>query len=223
MRSVIEIARINLLRVFRERTNFFFYAILPLIIVIALGAMFGGSGVSRLGVVSTDAGALGDELVTILESGDVEVDIRSRDSLAQLESDVEDGRLEFGLLIPPGYDEAVRTGQPMELTIVSKPESIFAALGQGIETAVAQQSARIRAANIAADFAEVDFDTALATATAAQDTLEGISIEELTLGEAMFPNFGNSFALGAQNMTVLFMFLTSMTAATQLVLSLIHI
>ena len=219
MRSVIEIARINLLRVFRERTNFFFYAILPLIIVIALGAMFGGSGVSRLGVVSTDAGALGDELVTILESGDVEVDIRSRDSLAQLESDVEDGRLEFGLLIPPGYDEAVRTGQPMELTIVSKPESIFAALGQGIETAVAQQSARIRAANIAADFAEVDFDTALATATAAQDTLEGISIEELTLGEAMFPNFGNSFALGAQNMTVLFMFLTSMTAATQLVLT----
>ena len=38
--DAITLSRINLLRVFRERSNFFFYAILPLIIVIALGAMF---------------------------------------------------------------------------------------------------------------------------------------------------------------------------------------
>ena len=107
----------------------------------------------------------------------------------------------------------------MELTVVSKPESIFAALGQGIETAVAEQSARIRAATIAADYAEVEFDTALETATTVQGTLEGITIEEITLGEATFPSIGNPFALGAQSMTVLFMFLTSMTAATQLVLT----
>ncbi len=219
MRAVVEIARINLLRVFRERSNFFFYAILPLIIVIALGAMFGGSGVSRLGVVTTDAGELGDELVTILEDGEVEVDIRERGSLEELEEGVEDGRLEFGLLIPPGYDEALRSGEPVELTVVSQPESVFAALGQGIEAAVAQQSARIRAATVAADFAEADFDAALENATTVQGTLEGITIEEQTLGEAMFPNIGNSFALGAQNMTVLFMFLTSMTAASQLVLT----
>ena len=219
MRAVFEISRVNLLRLIRERSNFFFYFILPLIIVIALGAMFGGSGVSRLGVVDRAAGALGDELVAILEEGDIEVDVRSRDSLAQLKAGVEDGQLEFGLLIPPGYDEALRSGRPVELTVVSKPESVLAALGQGIETAVAEQSARIRAATVAADFAGVDFDDALETATAVQGTLEGITVEEITLGEAMFPNIGNSFALGAQNMTVLFMFLTSMTAATHLVLT----
>ena len=219
MRAVFEIARINLLRVFRERSNFFFYIILPLIIVIALGAMFGGGGVSRLGVVSTGAGDLGDELVTILENGEIEVNVRTRDSLAELEEGVEDGELEFGLLIPPGYDEALRSGQPVELIVVSKPESIFAALGQGIESAVAEQSARIRAATVATAFAEVDFDTALETASTVQGTLEGISIEEVTLGESTFPSIGNPFALGAQNMTVLFMFLTSMTAAAQLVLT----
>ena len=219
MRAVLEITRVNLLRVVRERSNFFFYFLLPLIIVIALGAMFGGSGVSRLGVVTTDAGVLGEELVAILEEGEIDVEVRSRDSLEQLEQGVEDGRLEFGLLIPPGYDEALRSGQPVELTVVSQPESIFAALGQGIESAVAQQSARIRAATVAADFAEADFDTALETATTVQGTLEGITIEEATLGESLFPSIGNPFALGAQNMTVLFMFLTSMTAATQLVLT----
>jgi ABC-2 type transport system permease protein len=219
MRAIFEIARVNLLRVFRERSNFFFYILLPLIIVIALGAMFGGSGVSRLGIVSTDAGELGDELVAILEEGDIEVVIRTRDTLEQLEEGVEDGQLEFGLLIPPGYDEALRNGQPVELQVVSKPESIFAALGQGIETAVAQQSARVRAATVAAGFAEVDFDSALDTAATVQDTLEGISVTETTLGDSTFADITNPFSLGAQNMTVLFMFLTSMTAASQLVLT----
>ena len=219
MRAAFEIARVNLLRVFRDRTNLFFVFLLPLIIIIALGAAFGGAGTSRLGVVSTEAGALGDELVAILEDGDVEVEVRARDTLSQLEDDVEDGRLEFGLLIPPGYDESLRGGEAVELTVVSKPESIFAALGRGIETAVAEQSARIRAATLAADYAEVEFDAALETAAMVQDTLEGITIEQVTLGEAMFPSSGNPFALGAQSMTVLFMFLTSMTAATQLVLT----
>lgn len=219
MRAAFEIARVNLLRALRDRTNLFFVFLLPLIIIIALGAAFGGAGVSRLGIVSAEAGPLGDELMAILEDGDVEVDLRQRDTLAQLESGVEDGDLEFGLLIPPGYDEALRAGEPVELTLVARPDGIFAALGQGIETAVAEQSARIRAAHVAADFAGIEFDAALEGATAAQEALEGISVEEVTLGESTFPSIGNPFALGAQSMTVLFMFLTSMTAATQLVLT----
>jgi ABC-2 type transport system permease protein len=219
MRAAFEIARVNLLRVFRDRANLFFVFLLPLIIIIALGATFGGAGVSRLGVVSADAGPLADELVAILESGDIDVEVRGRDTLAQLESGVEDGDLEFGLLIPPGYDEALRAGEPVELTLVARPEGIFAALGQGIEAAVAEQSARIRAAHVASDFTEIEFDAALETASVAQAALEGISVEEVTLGESLFPNIGNPFALGAQSMTVLFMFLTSMTAATQLVLT----
>ena len=219
MRAAFEIARVNLLRALRERSNFFFVFILPLIIIIALGATFGGADVSRLGVVRADAGPLGDELVAIIESGDIDVDVRSRETLAQLESGVEDGDLEFGLLIPPGYDEALRAGESVELTLVARPEGIFAALSQGIETAAAEQSARIRAALVASDFAEIDFDAALETATGAQAALEGISVEEVTLGESIFPSIGNPFALGAQSMTVLFMFLTAMTAATQLVLT----
>jgi ABC-2 type transport system permease protein len=218
-RAAIAIARVNLLRLVRERSNLFFVFLLPLIIIIALGAAFGGTGVSRLGVVSAGAGPLGDELVAILEAGEIEIEVRERETLEQLQSGVEDGGLEFGLLIPPGYDESIRAGEPVEIMLVSKPESIFAALGQGIETAVAQQSARIRAATVAAEYAGVDFDTALEQAAATQANLEGISVDEEVLGDALFPNIGNPFALGAQSQTVLFMFLTSMTAAAQLVLT----
>ena len=219
MRAVFEIARVNLLRTLRQRTDLFFVFLLPLIIIIALGAAFGGAGTSRLGVVNVQSGPLSDELLAIVEAGDIEVEVRARDSLEQLRAGVEDGELEFGLFIPPGYDAALRAGEPVELSVVTKPESFFAALGQGLDSAVAEQSARIRAAVLAADYADVEFDIALETATTAQDSLAGITVEQITVGETLFPNIGNPFALGAQSMTVLFMFLTSMTAATQLVLT----
>jgi ABC-2 type transport system permease protein len=217
--AAFEIARVNLLRALRDRTSLFFVFLLPLILIIALGAAFGGAGVSRLGVVAIDAGPLADELVHIIESGEVDVEVRQRGTLEELQSGVEDGFLEFGLLIPPGYDQALRGGEDAELILVARPEGVFAALSQGVSSAVAEQSAQIRAARIAADHAEIDFAAALEGARNAQDALAGISVEEVTLGEATFPSISNPFALGAQNQTVLFMFLTSMTAATQLLLT----
>ena len=159
--AMLEIARVNLLRTLRDRTNLFFVFLLPLIIIVALGAVFGGAGTSRLGVVRVDAGPLADELVALIEGGDVEVAVRKRSSLDELRTGVEKGDLEFGLLIPPGYDAGLRAGEDVELTLVARPEGIFAALGQGIETAAARQSAQVRAARVTAAFADIDLETAL--------------------------------------------------------------
>ena len=41
--AALEIARVNLLRILRDRTNLFFVFLLPLIIIVALGAAFGGA------------------------------------------------------------------------------------------------------------------------------------------------------------------------------------
>ena len=217
--AMLEIARVNLLRTLRDRTNLFFVFLLPLIIIVAIGAAFGGAGTSRLGIVRADAGPLADELIGLIESGDVAVDVRERGSLDELRSGVEDGDLEFGLLIPPGYDARLRAGEHVELTLVARPEGLFAALGQGIEAAAARQSARVRAARVTSEFAAIGFDEALEQARVAQEAMSGISVEQVTSGEATFPSIGNPFALGAQSQTVLFMFLTSMTAATQLLLT----
>lgn len=217
--AALEIARVNLLRVVRDRTNLFFVFLLPLIIIVALGAAFGGAGTSRLGVVRDGAGALADELAQALASGELDVEIRERGSLEELRAGVERGELELGLFIPPGYDEALRSGQDQELVLVARPESIFAALSQGVEAAVAEQSAQLRAARVASAFADIGFDDALMEAQARQAALAGIDVRTTTIGAATFPAGGNLFALGAQSQTILFMFLTSMTAATQLILT----
>jgi ABC-2 type transport system permease protein len=217
--AALEIARVNLLRVLRDRTNLFFVFILPLVIIVALGAAFGGSGTVRLGVARADAGPLGDALVEALAAGDLAVEIRERASTEDLRRGVESGELVFGLDIPAGYDAALRSGEDATVTLVSRQDSLLPALRQVVQAAVARQSAQVRAARVAADHAGIAFEDALAAAQARQDQAAGIDVRVTTLGDATIPTGGNIFALGAQAQTILFMFLTSMTAASQLVLT----
>ena len=58
MSAAFDIARVNLLRTTRDRANLFFVFLLPLIIIMALGAMQGGFGTSRLGIVATVTGPI---------------------------------------------------------------------------------------------------------------------------------------------------------------------
>ena len=61
------IAAANLRRTFRVRTNIFFVFIFPMVLILVLGATFGGSSSPRLGVVAKDSGPLGTALVQKLE------------------------------------------------------------------------------------------------------------------------------------------------------------
>lgn len=219
MIASLDIARVNLLRTLRDRSGLFFIFLLPLIIIIALGAMYGGFGASRLGIVSVGAGPLGDDLVTLLQDGELAVEITEYGSLEELRGAVEDGVVESGLTIPAGYDEALRSGQDAELVLVAKPEDFVSALRQGVDAAVAEQSAQIRAARVAGEHAGSEFDAALERARATQAALPGLDVTVTTIGTSVFPTDAGPFAFGAQSMVILFMFLTSMTAATQLVLT----
>jgi ABC-2 type transport system permease protein len=217
--AILEIARVNLLRVVRDRGNLFFVFLMPLLIILAVGAVFGSGGTSRLGVVRTDAGPLGDALVASLAAGELDVEVRERASLDELRDDVERGEVHLGLLIPPGYDAALRRGENVEVTLLMRDDSRLGALAQIVDQAVADQSGLLRAARVASQRAALPFEEALARAKTRQADLPGIIIRSTTLGEAAFPLSGDPFAMGAQGQTVLFMFLTSLTAATQLLLS----
>ena len=61
------IALANLRRMFRVRTNIFFVFVFPMVLILVLGATFGGSSSPRLGVVSTGSGPLGAALLRQLE------------------------------------------------------------------------------------------------------------------------------------------------------------
>jgi ABC-2 type transport system permease protein len=85
--------------------------------------------------------------------------------------------------------------------------------------AVAEQAALARAAIFAAEETAATPEEMLAVASIARQSVPSIDVEVLTVGEALFPEELSGFALGAQSQLVLFIFLTSLTGASQLILS----
>ena len=50
----IEIARVSILRTFRDRMGLFFIVVLPMILVIVLGMTYGGMDAARVGIADQD-------------------------------------------------------------------------------------------------------------------------------------------------------------------------
>jgi ABC-2 type transport system permease protein len=217
--SALYIAQVNVLRLLRDRTSTFFIFVLPIVLIIVLGTVYGGRVAPRMGIVAVDSGALGTELVAAIRSGAVKLELKEPATVADLTAGVEEGALEIGVIIPPGYDATVRGGGVAEIVILGQPQSAVSALREAVSQAVAAQAAVVGAARLTASREGIPFDAALAMARSVQGKMAGVTVAVERIGEGMFPAGTGAFAPGAQSQLVLFMFLTSMTAATQLILT----
>ena len=217
--TALRIAQVNVLRLLRDRTGLFFVFVLPIILIVVLGTMYGGRVAPRMGIVAADSGALGTELVETIRNGAVKLDLKEPATVDELRAKVEDSSLEIGVIIPAGYDETLRNGEVATVVILGRPESAVSALREAVSQAVAAQAAVVGAARLAANREGIPFDQALATARSVQGTTAGVTVAVERIGEGIFPAGTGAFSPGAQSQLVLFMFLTSMTAATQLIIT----
>ena len=217
--NALAIAEVNVRRLLRDRTSTFFVFVLPIVLIVVLGTVFGGRSAPRMGIVAVESGALGDELVDAIRNGAVKLELKDPATVAELTAGVEEGTLEIGVVIPPGYDVTVRGGGVAEIVILGQPQSAVSALREAVSQAVAAQAAVVQAARLTASREGIPFDEALATARSVQGEMAGVTVAVERIGEGLFPAGTGAFAPGAQNQLVLFMFLTSMTAATQLILT----
>jgi len=99
--TALTIARVNLLRMLRDRTGLFFVFLLPVILIVVLGTIYGGRVAPRLGIVAGDRGPLAMDLEAALRSGDLRLEILEVPTATELRDRVERGVLEVGLVIPP--------------------------------------------------------------------------------------------------------------------------
>ncbi|MBI3748256.1 MAG: hypothetical protein HY262_05370, partial [Chloroflexi bacterium] len=56
--KALEIARVSMLRTFRDRLGLFFIVVLPMILVIMLGMTYGGMNAARVGIADVDRSPL---------------------------------------------------------------------------------------------------------------------------------------------------------------------
>ena len=153
----LTIAAMNLRRFMRERANIFFVFIFPMLLVLVLGSVFGGGFDTRLGVVALGSGELTSATVESLEARD-EFVVQRRDDRDAVIRAVERGELEAALIIPAGYDDAVRTGGAVEIDFVARPGQQASNLRRTIEAVLADRMALPRVAAFVAAEGAGTFD-----------------------------------------------------------------
>ena len=209
--KALEIARVSILRTFRDRMGLFFIVILPMILVIVLGMTYGGMSAARVGIADQDHSSLSAALIGDLQTTDIRLEVRHYDTAADVRDAVERGFVEIGLAIPAGYDAALRAGQPAQVEIVAQPQSYASAVRTAVDGAVARQTGLIQAARYASSTNGVSFDTALAAAQARRSAVAGVDVAVESVNDVT--SNPNGFAVGAESQVILFMFLTSMTGS----------
>jgi ABC-2 type transport system permease protein len=214
VRSVLTIARLGLLRLSRDRVALFFTFALPLMIITLLAAAVPGGEVA-VGVVTEDDGPLARELVADLEGAD-SVELRSFGTVAGLERAVRLEAVQGGVVVPAGYDVALREGRPMAVTLIVDPTSQDAApIRSTVAAAVANQAAVVQAARFAAGGAG-GFDRGLELAGQLAGGAGGLEVRTTTAGKPGIAGMGAADYATVGEL-VLFIFLIGLTSAGDLV------
>jgi ABC-2 type transport system permease protein len=218
---VLAIAWTELVRLFRDRSNVFFVLVLPLLLVVLIGASFGGSFDARLGVVAPDDDPSAAELIAAFEATDGVTVVRSEDEAA-LEDGVGRGRLSAGVLVPDGYDAALQTGQPVEIGYVGRPDASAMSIRALVQAAIAEQATAPTAGRTAADALDREPTELVELASTVGTQLARTEVRtEAVGGDELAREFAGlgQFDLGASTQLFLFTFLTALTGSASLIQS----
>lgn len=204
-------------RLARDRLALVFIVLLPVVIILIIGVTFdGGSNRLPVGVVDLGAGRLGTELRADLEASPA-LDPRPYEDQDALRKAVRREAVAAGVVLPSGYDQALRAGREAQVSfVVDQTRPAPAPVRSAVAAAVARQAAAVRAAQLTAEIAGVPFDTALARARTLAAGQAQVRVEAATLGgrEDALPT---GFNYTAPANLVLFVFITSLAGAAGLI------
>jgi ABC-2 type transport system permease protein len=218
LNKALAMAWIAMRRLLRDRIALFFVVLLPVVIILVIGVTFGEAGSSRvpLGVLDQGAGPLGAELRADLAASPT-LEPRAYDDLDALRKAVRRGVVAAGVVLPAGYDGALRAGRDAEVTfVVDQTRPAPAAVRSAVAGAVTRQAAIVQAAGFAAETSRVPFDAALARARTLSGEQPQVRVEATTVGgrEDALPS---GFNYTAPSNLVLFVFITSLAGAAALI------
>jgi ABC-2 type transport system permease protein len=214
--QILAIAATNLRRTLREPAAVFFLFLFPMLLILVLGLSFGGDFTPRVGVVADRSAPLAGALLDRLREAEG-IEVSGPESEADATAAVERGDLEAALVIPVGFDAAIRAGQPAELHYVARPGQQAQQVGQIVTAVIDQESGRLRAARFAAAETGDGFDPALQRVSTVAEHTPSVTVYVRTAGQAAFPATLGRFDVGASSQLLLFLFMTALTSAAALI------
>jgi ABC-2 type transport system permease protein len=210
--KAVAIAATDLRRLLRWRGNIFFLFVLPMLIILLLGAAFGGSQKARVGVLDRDRGALARQFITALGHRPSTELVRYQSDGA-LQQAVARGDLDAGLVIPADYGTRLKQGQSVTLGYFARPNSVAQQLRPTTQSVAADQSRTIAAAQVLQQVLKLPFAGALARAQAVAVRTPRVQVALSAPDGSPYTTTSGRFEQGASTELVLFIFFTSMTGA----------
>jgi ABC-2 type transport system permease protein len=214
--KALAIAATDLRLLFRFRLNVFFLFVLPMLIILLLGAAFGGADRARIGVAGGEGGPLARQLTNALDAQQ-SVGVERYGSEAKLQKAVSRGAVEAGLVLPAGYDADATGGRALRLRYYARPDSIAQQLRATVESVVAGQSGVLGAARLVSRERDLPFAQALARARAAAAVVPAVGARLTAPDGTPYPESRSRYSSGASTQLLLFIFLSSLTGAARLI------
>lgn len=204
----------GLKRMLRDRSNIFFVFILPLAIILLVGAQFGAGGPQTRVAVSHGEGPITAAILEGLEEAGMAVDDVGDE--ATVVGEVERATASAGLVLPPDLDASINGGDVPEIGFVARPDSP-GSLQPILSAVVAEATADHRVARVVASETGQSLDAALVAVRPI--SAPGVEVVSRATGEALFPADVGQFSVGAPQQLVLFVFLTTLTGSAALIQS----
>lgn len=215
MTPVIALAKVALIRVLRERSTLFFVFVFPLLIVLMVGATFGGDFAPTVVVVDEGQTTLAQDLVASLDGND-EVTVEAGDRDDALERTAA-GTVAAAVIVPADADDATAQS-PAVIEYVARSGTGGQQVRAVIQAEIERLSlgSRVAAGLVAVGVAPDQAARAVADAPAVHVPEPTI---EVAVGGDLSQEFEGlgQFDLGAAQQLVLFTFLSALAASAGLI------
>jgi len=213
---ILAIMSVSIRRVLRDRLSLFFVVILPILVILIVGASVRGFSTFRVGVVGGNLGASDRQLTSMLASTPG-IDMRQFATVGDLQSAVRRSSVEAGIVLPKDMDRAIRGHGTVTVGLVaemSNPSQQAAATA--VQSVLARYAGQVQAARFASQQVGVDFGSSMTLAGHLATSVPGVAIVSRQAGSQL-ATLPEGFSYSAPTMLVLFVFLNSLAGSAVII------
>ena len=217
MTAALALAVAELRRVVRDRTALFFMVLLPIMVILLIGATVSGSTRIRVGVVGGGTGPLAAQLATDLRAAG-ELDTQSFASPAQARDALRRGEVAALVELPADLDHRLASGGSATVAVVTTSGVAQSAQGALSTTraVVARHAATVQAARFAAAHSAVSLPQALVLARRVSAAVPATAVRTVVVNSRS-NTLPLGFSYSAPTMLVLFVFVNAVAGGAALV------
>ncbi|UFU03976.1 ABC transporter permease [Ruania suaedae] len=208
------IAGVELRRYLRDRSNIFFTFIFPLLLVVVIGAQFGGGGSSGRVLLTESGTTLGQDLQEALGDSGVVVDPAEEEAAAET---LARGRADVALILTAEDVAAYDGGGSVELELIQASTNGAQTTAQQVQTALASLATG-RAQLAALEEAGASPEAAARALEQADQDVAPLEVDVVDVSGVSQAFAGaTGFDVGAASQVLLFVFLAALAGSATLI------